>query len=232
MTSTEPTPTPAAVPAPEAARLPSRAQRRAEVAALYLLVPAAHVAFFETLGTFVPLAAVVAAGVGLLAVTPGWRWSELVDLSGLYGRGRLVAGFALLAAVVIFAHVAILIPERIFGLPRFKPQVWAMVMAFYPLVSVLGQEILFRALFFRRYGDLFQRAWALVLANAGVFSLAHAFYQNWVALVLTFGGGLMFAEVYRRTGSFPLVFVLHTIAGQLIFTSGLGIYFYHGAIPQ
>jgi membrane protease YdiL (CAAX protease family) len=141
-------------------------------------------------------------------------------------------GFTAIAAAVIFGLVFALIPHRLFGLPRYMPETWVMVMIFYPIVSVLGQELLFRPLFFRRYGDLFGGPVTLVIANAGVFSLTHAFYQNWVALTLTFLGGLIFAEVYRRTRSFPLVFLLHSFAGQLIFTSGLGVYFYHGAIPQ
>jgi membrane protease YdiL (CAAX protease family) len=212
--------------------LPGRTRRWAELLVLFVAAPLVHVAFFERLGVFAPLAVVTAAGVGLLAVTPGWRWRELVDLASLRGHGRLILGFALLAAAVIFGLVIAIIPHRLFGLPRYMPETWALVMVFYPVVSVLGQELLFRPLFFRRYADLFAGPVTLVLANAAVFSLTHAFYQNWVALTLTFLGGLIFAEAYRRTGSFPLVFVLHTLAGQLIFTSGLGIYFYHGAIPS
>jgi membrane protease YdiL (CAAX protease family) len=214
------------------APLPGRARRSVEALLLFVAAPLVHVAFFETLGVFAPLATVTAVGVLLLAVTPGWRWRELIELSSLRGQGRLILGFTAVAAAVIFALVFALIPHRLFGLPRYMPETWALVMVFYPLVSVLGQELLFRPLFFRRYGDLFAGPVTLVLANAAVFSLTHAFYQNWVALTLTFLGGLIFAEVYRRSRSFPLVFLLHTIAGQIIFTSGLGVYFYHGAIPQ
>jgi membrane protease YdiL (CAAX protease family) len=219
-------------PMDSSARLPGRGRRAGEALLLFVAAPIVHVAFFERLGVFAPLAVVTAAGVALLAITPGWRWRELIDLASLRGQGRLILGFTLVAAAVIFALVLALIPHRLFGLPRYMPETWALVMIFYPLVSVLGQELLFRPLFFRRYGDLFAGPVTLVLANAAVFSLTHAFYQNWVALTLTFLGGLIFAEAYRRTGSFPLVFLLHTFAGQLIFTSGLGVYFYHGAIPQ
>jgi membrane protease YdiL (CAAX protease family) len=216
----------------DSGRLPGRGRRSLEALLLFVAAPLVHVVYFDTLGVFAPLAAVTVVGVGLLALTPGWRWRELVDLASLRGHGRLIAGFTLLAAATIFALVMLLIPQRLFGLPRFLPETWALIMVFYPLVSVLGQELLFRPLFFRRYGDLFPEPGTLVLANAGAFALTHAFYQNWVALALTFVGGLIFAEVYRRSRSFPLVFVLHSLAGQIIFTSGLGIYFYHGAIPQ
>jgi membrane protease YdiL (CAAX protease family) len=214
------------------APLPGRGRRSVEALLLFVAAPLVHVAFFQTLGVFAPLATVTAVGVLLLAVTPGWRWGELIDFASLRGQGRLILGFTAIAAAVIFGLVFALIPHRLFGLPRYMPETWVMVMIFYPIVSVLGQELLFRPLFFRRYGDLFGGPVTLVIANAGVFSLTHAFYQNWVALTLTFLGGLIFAEVYRRTRSFPLVFLLHSFAGQLIFTSGLGVYFYHGAIPQ
>ncbi len=55
--------------------------------------------------------------------------------------------------------------------------------------------------------------------SAFIFALAHAFYMNWVAVTLSFAGGIFFAWAYERTRSFVL------------FTPGLGIYFYHGVIP-
>lgn len=206
--------------------------RVAEFAVLYLVLPAAHVAFYRRLGTFAPLIVLVAAGCALLASTPGFSWRELVDLRGLARRLPLIAGFLVACIVVIFGLVLLLVPDQLFGFPRRDPATWAAVMVLYPPVSVLGQELIFRPLFFHRYGALFPSPTAAILVNAAVFSLAHAFYQNWVALALTFAGGLVFAWSYQRTSSFPLVFVLHTLAGHVIFTSGLGSFFYHGAIPQ
>nr|WP_242468692.1 CPBP family intramembrane glutamic endopeptidase [Rhodovibrio salinarum] len=104
-------------------------------------------------------------------------------------------------------------------------------MTLYPVLSVIGQEIVFRPLFFRRYGHLIGGPVIRVVLNAGVFSLAHLFYQNWVALTLTFLGGIAFGYAYERSGSFPLVFLMHTLAGQALFTLGLGAFFYHGSIP-
>jgi membrane protease YdiL (CAAX protease family) len=211
--------------------LPARARRAAEALALFAGVPIAHVAFYDHLGSFAPVAAMVAVGVLLLALTPSFRWRELVQLSSLRGRGGTILAYTLVAAASIFALVLWLIPDFLFGFPQRAPTTWALVMVFYPWASVLGQELLYRPLFFKRYGDLLPQPWMLVTANAAAFALVHAFYQNPVALGLSFAGGLVFAELYRRTGSFPLLFVLHTIGGWLVFTSGLGIFFYHGAIP-
>jgi membrane protease YdiL (CAAX protease family) len=108
---------------------------------------------------------------------------------------------------------------------------WLAILALYPWFSVLGQEIVFRPLFFHRYGSLFPSPAMRIVVNALVFALAHVFFKNWVAPVMTFFGGLMFAWVYERSESFPAVFIMHWIAGGLVFTMGLGLFFYHGAIP-
>jgi hypothetical protein len=44
------------------------------------------------------------------------------------------------------------------------------------------------------------------------------------------GSGTVFAWAYVSQRSFALACVLQAIGGLIIFTSGLGIYFYHGAI--
>jgi membrane protease YdiL (CAAX protease family) len=66
--------------------------------------------------------------------------------------------------------------------------------------------------------------------NAISFSLAHLFYSNWVALLLSFLGGYLFAWRYHRSQSLPLVSLEHALWGDFLFTVGLGWYFYSGAI--
>ena len=73
---------------------------------------------------------------------------------------------------------------------------------------------------------------AAVAASAFVFALAHLLFWNWVALALTFAGGLIFARGYLGRGSFALAVVLHAVCGWVIFTSGLGSFFYHGAVGR
>ena len=69
-------------------------------------------------------------------------------------------------------------------------------------------------------------------ASAFVFALAHLVFWNWVALLLTFVGGGIFAAAYLGRGGFALAVVLHAVAGAILFTSGLGGFFYHGAIGR
>jgi len=102
----------------------------------------------------------------------------------------------------------------------------------YPLFSALPQELIFRVLFVERYAGLFpNKAWT-VAVNAACFGLAHLFYGNWIAPLLSALGGLVFAWAYVYRRSFPYAVLLHAVAGQIIFTSGLGIFFYHGAIGR
>jgi membrane protease YdiL (CAAX protease family) len=203
----------------------------AEFAALYLGLPLALALAMPTDWLWPVFFAATALALGLLAATPGFAWAELA-------RGwrrvdwRWVAGMALATAAVAGTLVWALVPGQAFGLPRRAPGLWLAILALYPLLSAAPQEILFRVLFFRRYGALFPSPGVAVAASAFFFALAHLVFWNWVALVLTFGGGAIFARAYVGRGGFALAVVLHAVAGAILFTSGLGGFFYHGAIGR
>ena len=166
-----------------------------------------------------------AAGV-LLSLTPGFRWRSLAA-----GKvdGRTLGLVALVTAVCCGLLVWWLVPGRFLALPRQAPGLWLMIMALYPLLSALPQELVFRALFFGRYRPLFPSEGVAVAANALVFGLAHLMFWNWVAVTLCVAGGAIFALGYRRQG-FVQAVLLHGICGGILFTSGLGSFFYHGAV--
>lgn len=206
-----------------------RTQLWAEFLALYVVAPLAMALFFGLYPLFAALFAVTALSVVLLARTPGFTPRELV-LGPVLAHWPLILGFVAATAAVCLTLAAAFVPGRVLELPRYRPELWLMIMLLYPFLSALPQEVIFRALFYRRYGALFPDGRLTLAVNAAVFSFAHLFYQNPVAIALTLVGGAIFGWTYQRTGSFPLVVVLHALAGQIIFTSGLGIYFYHGAI--
>jgi membrane protease YdiL (CAAX protease family) len=109
------------------------------------------------------------------------------------------------------------------------PMLLAAILVLYPPLSALPQEILFRPLFFRRYGRVLPRgAWPQILLNAAVFGLAHLVYWSWVVALLTFAGGIAFAHAYRVRGSFAEAVILHAVAGGILFALGLGTWFYAG----
>jgi len=124
------------------------------------------------------------------------------------------------------------VPGQALGLPRRAPGLWLAILALYPLLSALPQELIFRVLLFRRYRRLFAGERAAVAASAVTFALAHLLFWNWVALALSLAGGAIFARAYLGRGGFALAVVLHAVCGWLIFTSGLGIFFYHGAVGR
>ncbi len=131
------------------------------------------------------------------------------------------------AALVLLA-VAAFMPERLFALAAERPGKWAKIMTLYPFTSVLAQEFVYRVFFFHRYGPLFPNRWALIAANAAAFGFGHILFRNWIAIGGTFAGGLLFAWRYERTRSFWAVWFEHVLWGWLVFTVGLGVYFFTG----
>lgn len=119
---------------------------------------------------------------------------------------------------------------QLFDLPRTQPRLWLGILAFYPLFSVYPQELVYRALFFARYRPLFSSARATAAASAAAFGFVHIVFQNWPAVLLTLLGGWLFADTYARTYSLRLVWLEHALYGGLMFTVGLGRYFYHGSV--
>jgi len=106
------------------------------------------------------------------------------------------------------------------------------VMVAYPVLSVYPQGLLFRAFFFERYTDLFPGEWAMILASAAAFAFLHIIFRNWLAVALTFAGGLLFAMRYAETNSLATSSFEHALYGCWLFTVGLGQYFYHGTIAS
>ena len=146
-------------------------------------------------------------------------------------RGQLPAMLALwaLAIVVAIGALAVFAPDRLFDLPRQRPAIWVAVMIFYPLFSVYPQEMVYRAFLMHRYAPVFGTGRGLVAASAAAFGCAHVIFGNVLSVVLTLVGGALFASRYRRTRSLFTVSVEHALYGLLVFTVGLGQYFYHGA---
>lgn len=120
----------------------------------------------------------------------------------------------------------VLLPDRFFSFPAERPWFWLMVMLLYPLLSVIPQEILFRSFFFQRYHHLFPSRQAFLVTNGLLFGLAHIVFHNPVSPILCAIGGIMFAINYDRHRSLKWVVIEHALYGCLIFTVGLGKFFF------
>lgn len=202
-----------------------------EFGALFLGVPAAMLAFFGAYSLFATLWALAGVAAVLLALTPGFRWRDLLR-GPVLGEWRLILAFSVLSAAGCAALALWLAPQSFLAMPRGRFEFWLFLMAAYPLLSALPQELIYRALFFERYGVLFRDRRSLIAANGGAFAVGHLFYLNPVAIGLTAVAGAVIGWAYARGRSFLLAALLHAIGGNLIFTMGLGRFFYHGAVGR
>lgn len=202
-----------------------------EFTAFYIMIPVACAFFLPADRLFEGLFVFMLVGLALLWATPGFRTVELL-------RGwraiRLwpVAGLAALTLVAGMIVMQVAAPERMFATLRDHPERMLAIAVLYPLLSALPQEIVFRALWFRRYRDILPDGHQGMLLNAAFFSLAHLMYWSSVVTVMTFVGGLAFAWAHSVRRSFPMAWVMHSIAGLIVFAVGLGIYFYSGNVER
>ncbi len=134
--------------------------------------------------------------------------------------------YSIIFFLTIFLYTYIYNKRLLFSFPLNNFEHWFLVMLFYPIISVLPQEIIYRVLFMKRYARLFKykKNYNYVI-NAFVFSYGHLVFGNIHALILTALSSSFFLYEYKNN-SFLNCFLLHMIGGQLIFTVGLGEFFF------
>lgn len=133
-------------------------------------------------------------------------------------------------AIVMTILTCYCIPDRFLSFPMERPVAWAGMLFLYPLGAAYPQEIIFRGYFFHRYRPLFPNQISMIAISSVCFGLAHLFYANWVAPLLSTAGGLLFAYRYLKSGSILVAGLEHGLWGNFLFTVGIGWYFYSGVI--
>ena len=143
---------------------------------------------------------------------------------GLHWQTFWIHVFAklLIIAFLTVGYMLLTSKADLFRVLYEKPRLWVVILFAYAMFSVYPQEIIYRTLYFQRYGSLFKNRSLFIFVNAIVFSLAHLFYRNSLVLVMTFLGGILFALTYDKTKSTLLVSIEHTIYGCWLFTVGMG----------
>ena len=128
--------------------------------------------------------------------------------------------------LIIFFYTYLYNKKLLFNFPLNNFEHWLLVILFYPIISVLPQEIIYRVLYIKRYARLFifKNNYNYII-NTFVFSYGHLVFGNFHALILTALSSSFFLYEYKNN-SFLNCFLLHTIGGQLIFTVGLGEFFF------
>lgn len=132
----------------------------------------------------------------------------------------------ILASFVILIMTYYIIPEYLFYLPQKMVRLWLLIMFFYPIWSAFPQELIYRTFFFERYKDLFQNKWLMITVNSLLFGFLHFIFGNWIAVVGASIIGFVFSYTYSQHHSLMVVSIEHAIIGDLVFTIGLGAYFY------
>lgn len=201
----------------------------AEFILLFAILPVAVLALPRSVWSFPLLWLVALYCYGVLRRQHGFISRSLWSPPSAPRTAPSILALFIPAAASATAAVALFAPTAFLSFPRNRPGLWAAVMLLYPLLSVIPQTIIYRVFIFHRYRPLFPTRTALILASAVAFSWVHIVMRNPLAPALTLLGGLLFAWRYAKTGSVLVSAAEHALYGCLIFTIGLGGYFYMGA---
>lgn len=148
--------------------------------------------------------------------------SEDLSLTGISTyRWLRLALFPILFFLVLWAFF----PEYLFAdFSNNRRMTFAVVV--YPFFSALPQEIIYRKFFYERYEPLVSHKHLPLLMNMVLFSLAHIYFQNFIALALTFFGAFILSRTYFRSKSLLFVSIEHSVFGMALLCSGLNDFFY------
>ncbi|CAB5136983.1 hypothetical protein D3OALGA1CA_3605 [Olavius algarvensis associated proteobacterium Delta 3] len=164
----------------------------------------------------------------ILIRDPGFDNRRLVRLGAWKQLVRPMLIRLLLGCLLIGGATVAFRPELLFGFPKSHPVIYMFFLLLYPMLSVYPQGVTHRAFLLHRYRPLFPGYWGAIVVSAAAFSFMHIAFQNPVALVLTFIGGILFAKTYLDSGSLVLSVLEHALYGIFVFTIGLGRYLYLG----
>lgn len=155
-----------------------------------------------------------------------WNWA------GFRAGARGVVWRFVVLAVLVGMTVRHFTPDVFLSFPRQRPGFWLIVMVLYPVLSVWPQELIYRSFLFYRYRAIVGEQRGYVVASALAFGFVHLIFLNWIAPAMTFVGGGLFAVSYRKHRSLALSCFEHALYGCMVFTVGLGSYFFTGAAWQ
>ncbi len=198
-----------------------------ELTGLFVVIPVAYALGFS----FVPLFPVIIAAfifcLILLLRDPTFDRKQLGWNGFTDWKAMLVRFISFAAALSVFVYFYL--PEKFLMLPREKPLLMLIILVFYPIFSAYPQEVIFRAFFYHRLKVLFPNLMVAVVVNAILFALAHLIFKNYVILVATFVGSLLFSRTYWFSKSTIGVFIEHSLYGNFLFFIGVGEWFVKSA---
>ncbi len=138
---------------------------------------------------------------------------------------KFIIIFSLIFLSLSFFYVILVDKDLLFIFPKTNFELWLLVILIYPFLSVIPQEIVYRVFFFQRYFPNERSFYFLTLLNMIVFSYGHVVFNNVHAILITAIVSPIFTYAYLKKSFFTCI-VLHALGGQIIFTLGLGKYFF------
>lgn len=197
-----------------------------EFGLLFFGVPAAYAAALLPIPKIPVLVGVSLGTLWYLWKRPDFdKLSLLHTLNGHIGELQKIGLRSLGVGIFSICVVMAIDPKQLFAFPSTNPMLWLMVMILYPLLSAWPQEIIYRGFLIRRYRPIFTGQGTMI-ASVIAFSFLHVIFDNWVAVILTIPAGYLFTRTYLKTGSIMLASIEHAAYGCVVFTTGLGHFFY------
>ena len=138
---------------------------------------------------------------------------------------KFIIIFSLIFLSLSFFYVILVDKDLLFIFPKTNFELWLLVILIYPFLSVIPQEIVYRVFFFQSYFPNERSFYFLTLLNMIVFSYGHIVFNNVHAILITAIVSPIFTYAYLKKSFFTCI-VLHALGGQIIFTLGLGKYFF------
>lgn len=204
-----------------------------ELVILAIVIPTTIIVFQLAPFMFNFLWTTTAYCVLILALTKRDRWRDIWKWSAVtWDNLKPMLTRWVLATLFMIAFTWVLFPDKLFMIPRERPELLPTLLVLYPLLSAIPQEFIFCTFFFKRYEPFFGKGTLMLLASALVFAYAHVLYINWVAPLLGLFAGIIFAQTYLKTKSLALVSIEHGLYGNSLFVIGLGWFFWTGAVGQ
>ncbi|MCV2885185.1 CPBP family intramembrane metalloprotease [Aestuariibacter sp. AA17] len=201
--------------------------RWCELITLFIVLPTIMIALINDIDAWL-MPVLFAVGTGCLIVLladQSFKRFRLWHTVAFNIHVRQLLALFLPLSIMLSIFVYFLLPDRWFDLPSRHQQLWLTTLLIYPLVSVIPQELIFRTYFFHRYKRILPSKTARWILSSLCFGMAHTVYGNWIAVVLSCAGGLLFGYRYMQTRSTLIVVLEHSLWGYFLFTVGLGTYF-------
>ncbi len=173
-------------------------------------------------------------GAGLYAFLmlrrqPDYAWRKIWHGAGWDegAKRRALLRFLILAGLLAVVTL-VLVPERFMRFPLDRFPLWLAVMVFYPILSIVPQELALRSFYFMRYDGILTEKYSGIVINGLLFGLSHIILNNWIAPTFCAVGGMIFAHSYQQHRSLKWAVIEHSLYGCWVFTVGIGRYFFTG----